>query len=340
MNGPIFAPANLTPSGRAATHKRIRAVAAPAVLPVPLPQVLPAFVCPSSPRSSNPFKEVGLESQETCGVYPSYYAGASDYTAVSCYCCRFEVCLQQRGQPERSAEKRELRLTRGGAQLELPSPRCGADHRRIDHRRDVDHDLLRGTGRATRLVATGREENCRATRHATGNLAPWPANEQRGFQIRQSNFGGCWGCMDNGWNELWGSTFDGTQFAPANATVACAINCTNQAKAQPVQFPSRLVRNPDVRRLGPHGEREPEHYHLVPSDHVQGTLGRHRQLLIRTANSQYERAGKPPGSRAGGLAISVTVPIRLTESRASAGLLNGHALVAQFSHVAETRGIL
>lgn len=68
-----------------------------------------------------------------------------------------------------------------------------------------------------------------------GNLAPWPANEQGGFQT-QTNFGGCWSCMDNGWNELWGSTFDGTQPAGETATVACAINCTNQVKLNLYSF--------------------------------------------------------------------------------------------------------
>ena len=53
----------------------------------PAAAVIPAFVCPSSPRASNPFKETGLEAQETGGLYPSYYAGASDYSGVSCYCC-------------------------------------------------------------------------------------------------------------------------------------------------------------------------------------------------------------------------------------------------------------
>jgi hypothetical protein len=61
-----------------------------------------------------------------------------------------------------------------------------------------------------------------------GNLAAWPAGEPTLPGVPATNFGGCWSCMDNGWNELWGSTFDGTQ--ASNGASACIINCTNQAK--------------------------------------------------------------------------------------------------------------
>jgi hypothetical protein len=65
---------------------------------------------------------------------------------------------------------------------------------------------------------------------AGGQLAPWPTSENAQPGTPGANWGGCWGCIDNGWNEVWGSTFDGTQAAPAAATNACIINCTNQAK--------------------------------------------------------------------------------------------------------------
>jgi len=51
-----------------------------------------------------------------------------------------------------------------------------------------------------------------------------------------SNPGGCWGCLDNAWNYLEGSTFDGTRFAPGawngggagSPATTCFINCSNE----------------------------------------------------------------------------------------------------------------
>jgi prepilin-type processing-associated H-X9-DG protein len=61
-----------------------------------------------------------------------------------------------------------------------------------------------------------------------GNIAQW--GPSGGCFPPKNNFGGCWGCYDNGWNSVWGSTFDGTLVAPNNATTACVINCTNQSR--------------------------------------------------------------------------------------------------------------
>ena len=50
--------------------------------------VIATYICPSTPRSANPFVEKStFYCEGCCGAagYPLYYAGASDYTAVSCY---------------------------------------------------------------------------------------------------------------------------------------------------------------------------------------------------------------------------------------------------------------
>lgn len=44
-----------------------------------------------------------------------------------------------------------------------------------------------------------------------------------------ANWGGCWACLGNGYNNLNGSTFDGTQFSGGRTTGACVFNCTNQS---------------------------------------------------------------------------------------------------------------
>jgi hypothetical protein len=72
----------------------------------------------------------------------------------------------------------------------------------------------------------------RGTKKTAANMAAWPVSD--GSFTPTANFGGCWGCMDNGWNELWGSSFDGT--LSSNGTTACVINCTNQAKLNLYSF--------------------------------------------------------------------------------------------------------
>jgi hypothetical protein len=45
----------------------------------------------------------------------------------------------------------------------------------------------------------------------------------------KANWGGCWGCLGNAYENLSGSTFDGTMFSGGRTTGACFINCTNQS---------------------------------------------------------------------------------------------------------------
>jgi hypothetical protein len=51
-----------------------------------------------------------------------------------------------------------------------------------------------------------------------GNLysgtVPAPTSGGNKAKRLNSNPGGCWACLDNAWNYQWGSTFNGTQFAP------------------------------------------------------------------------------------------------------------------------------
>ena len=53
----------------------------------------------------------------------------------------------------------------------------------------------------------------------------------------KNNWGGCWACLGNGYNNLSGSTFDGTQFSGGRSTGACFINCTNQSFMGLYSFP-------------------------------------------------------------------------------------------------------
>ncbi len=86
MNAPIFSPANLccpTYGGQVYTALNSGSCCngSPSGAQRPAAGVVPAFVCPSSPRTTNPFLEKSLRFFPFC-AYPSYFAGASDYTAV------------------------------------------------------------------------------------------------------------------------------------------------------------------------------------------------------------------------------------------------------------------
>jgi len=231
MNGPIFAPANLTCVG-AACYTQPNSGTCCAVGPSrPAAAVIPAYVCPSAPRSSNPFVENGLESQETCGLYPKYWAGASDYTAVSCYCCGVN-CVYKKSVSSTDPQAAGNCGNREGV-LNWNFLRPGTLPVSVESIVDGTSTTIFCGELAGRPDLWQRGVKKIATNSACGgNLATWPANEAANLptnvNVPASNFGGCWGCMDNGWNEIWGSTFDGTQ--SSNGTSACVINCTNQAK--------------------------------------------------------------------------------------------------------------
>jgi hypothetical protein len=231
QNGPIFAPANLACYG-AQNYTQLNSGSCCSSGPKrPAASVIPAYVCPSSPRSSNPFKEQSLSVCETGGPcasqYPIYWAGANDYTAVSCYCCGVRTVYNKSvsandPQASGSCAFREgvlnwnfLRPGTLPVSIELITD--GTSTTIFCAELAGRPDLWQ---RGTKKIA---KNSC-----AGGNLAAWPAGEPSIPGVPGANFGGCWGCMDNGWNELWGSTFDGTQ--ASNGTTACIINCTNQAK--------------------------------------------------------------------------------------------------------------
>jgi type II secretory pathway pseudopilin PulG len=233
MNGPIYAPAALAAEGAPCYTQKNSGGCCTCGPLRPAAAVIPAFVCPSAPRSTNPFKEVGLEVLETCGIFPTYFAGASDYSGVSCYCCGLR-CVYNNAVSTNDPQRNGNCGYREGV-LNWNFLRPGVGPVSIE-------SIIDGTSttifcaelagrpdlwqRGVKKIAAG------AGCTPPGNLAPWPAGE--GSLPVNSNFGGCWSCIDNGWNELWGSTFDGTQ--SSNGTVACAINCTNQAKLNLYSF--------------------------------------------------------------------------------------------------------
>jgi prepilin-type N-terminal cleavage/methylation domain-containing protein len=239
FNGPIFAPVNaavttalgLTHCGytqRNAVHFTNNACIPTTNLAgasclcfspnqVAASQAVPVYVCPSSPRLNNPFVEV---SRISCCLgaklgaadkfaYPAYWAGASDYSAVSSYGCSLSTaykftnnCVQQSS-------------TEGV--LNPLSIRGGVS---IDQITDGTSTTILCAELAGRpdLWQKGKKETIAAAYQVPGGVKP-----------TISVAGGCWSCIDNAWNDMNGSNYAGTAFG--TSPTVCFINCTNQLNA-------------------------------------------------------------------------------------------------------------
>jgi prepilin-type N-terminal cleavage/methylation domain-containing protein len=207
---PLWFPENLGPGG----NQR------PAAFQVP------AYVCPSSPRSTNPFLEKSLHFAAFC-QYPSYWAGASDYTAVSSYCCGLACAYDAATSPTDPQGTSSFCATPGGS---------SAQTRRLGV---LNYNTIR---RGAEPVSIDKITDGTSTTIFCGELAGRPDLWKRGTKVAAApttppNAGGCWSCFDNAWMTLIGSTFDGTAQAPvlggsthnpSGPAPACFINCTNQ----------------------------------------------------------------------------------------------------------------
>ena len=220
MNGPIFSPQNFCVFGAPlGCYTQKNSAACCTCGPIrPAAAVIPAFACPSSPRASNPFLEHPIG---TCFVgFPlPYWAGASDYTAVNCYCNGLRCAYKAAVSPN-DPQVTGTCAARFGV-LNWNTVRTGILPVSIEQITDGTSTTLFCAELAGRpdLWQRGSKKSLSAL------VAPDPLEPQP-----TSNGGGCWGCIDNAWVNLFGSTFDGTAPAPAGATVACIINCTNQLR--------------------------------------------------------------------------------------------------------------
>ncbi len=244
MNSPIFSPATLAgnpllpgvknysfPNSGSCCAGKTRPAAAQ----------IPAYVCPSSPRAVNPFQESGLITEFT-GL-PPYWAGASDYTAVNCYCCGLANSYDAATNPQDP----QGNLSHGSPQgcnrragvLNWHSIRPGSGPVSIDQITDGTSTTIFVGELAGRPDLWVRGVKKIATCACQGgNLVAVNQGVGVGAAPPQANAGGCWGCIDNAYNELFGSTFTGgtaTNTFGQNVAV-CFINCTNQAKMNLYSF--------------------------------------------------------------------------------------------------------
>jgi prepilin-type N-terminal cleavage/methylation domain-containing protein len=186
----------------------------------PAAQVIPSYVCPSSPRNSNPFKEraeMRCYCPASCCFFPNRLMGASDYHALNTSAHGNVGCVY---------------ALLVGHCLVCCSPVMDAARQCCcrPHTVGTSIDQIKD-GTATTILLT----------ESAGAPGLWVrGGKQAGFSlVRQcccggnpsaaftvSNPGGCWACFNNAYNDPRGSNFAGTGVSRGNA--ACIINCTNE----------------------------------------------------------------------------------------------------------------
>ena len=233
MNAPIFSPVCLAnPPFSAGTYTSLNSGSCCAGQTRPAGAIVPGFVCPSAPRTTNPFQETGLVTEFTGGALLPYWAGANDYTAINCYCCGLAHAYDTQTTPCDPQGNKSFCTPHGcnrrAGVLNWLSIRHGYLPTSIDMITDGTSTTIFCGELAGRpdLWQRGVKKIAKCPCQG-GNLVPVNPS---GFPAPPANAGGCWGCLDNAYNQMYGSTFSGGT-APATGTApVCFINCTNQAK--------------------------------------------------------------------------------------------------------------
>jgi prepilin-type N-terminal cleavage/methylation domain-containing protein/prepilin-type processing-associated H-X9-DG protein len=181
-------------------------------------QVIPTFLCPSSPRTQNPFIEKSeLTCPEPCGFVTSAFytpvlAGASDYT------------------------------TGGGYNKHCAPTNCIGNY----------YNLITGCAQASGAAALNPQEfqvsldkisDGTSTTIMLAELAGRPDLWIRGVKKKVpccmpstccpvlphigANYGGCWACYNNAFMGIVGSAYSGTKLKTGPGVPICLINCVN-----------------------------------------------------------------------------------------------------------------
>jgi prepilin-type N-terminal cleavage/methylation domain-containing protein len=185
----------------------------------PVAAVIPGFVCPSSPRSVNPFVEHTYPFNpcfHPCNFTFCRLSGAIDYSVV----CGYGCCLNN------------FYKTAGGKSL------CGAGVFCCTVGGISIDQITDGTSTTILSVESAGKPNLWIRGVNLGipsNASTSPIN---GFN--QGNPGGCWGCYFNAELFTWyyGSLYNGAKgpniSPPAVSPPICFFNCTNEAGANVV----------------------------------------------------------------------------------------------------------
>jgi prepilin-type N-terminal cleavage/methylation domain-containing protein len=210
QNAPLFSPWD-PPCGEDYESENSGCVESdPCASKRPLAAVIPIWVCPSAPRSLNPFTEQTQDwsdEWEPCSFLFSRLSGASDYFPI----CGFGDNLAgyynyvTTGDPEKCAS----RSTDGVMEDSTGS--------------HAIEEITDGT--STTIFCT--ENAGRPDLWVRGRKASLSCPTLNWREYTVTNPGGCWGCFANAaLNNFEGSTFTGEE-TTSNTTPVCFFNCTN-----------------------------------------------------------------------------------------------------------------
>ncbi len=220
-NSPLFSPFCM-PAGKWSTARKytFQNSGCPSTDPCatirPVASIIPAYVCPSSPRVQNPFVEHTYGF--TCCFHPACFtfcrmSGASDYSII----CGYGHCLNNFYQ------------TAGGKSVcNAGVFCCTAGGVSIDQ-------ILDGTSTTIFSVENAGKPNLWIRGVNMGVPSATSPSPRQGFN--QGNPGGCWGCYYNAESTTWyqGSLFNGGPGPNTNPSPPiCFFNCTNEAGTDPI----------------------------------------------------------------------------------------------------------
>jgi prepilin-type N-terminal cleavage/methylation domain-containing protein/prepilin-type processing-associated H-X9-DG protein len=219
QNSPSYSPVTVPAAMGGAVYTALNAGGCCCTGPTrPMAGVIPSYLCPSTPRTSNPFQETDIlvdcyfkiaSGGAITAFLPTVWAGASDYTAINKYT--------------------------GGIEDAYKQAACGC----VNGLGEKDnHGIL---GNDNFPLSIDQITDGTSTTILCAELAGRPDVWARGTKqsapvalftcipiVPKHNSGGCWDCIENGFNELYGSTFSGLAAAPTNGKPVCIINCINE----------------------------------------------------------------------------------------------------------------
>jgi prepilin-type N-terminal cleavage/methylation domain-containing protein/prepilin-type processing-associated H-X9-DG protein len=193
-------------------------------------QVIPTYLCPSSPRNTNPF----VEKMEyfcvcflgTCAAeiyYAPQLSGASDYVGGTGYdhgaSVSLAYCFLNGCKPEKSPV----------GPINIFEFNVGVDQITDGTSTTILFGEL--AGRPDWWVRGTKQQNYCATNGTGYRLGHYGGNYEA------INWGGCWGCFENAFmGAIGGSNFAGTTKVVTPPNPVCLINCVNAWAANYYSF--------------------------------------------------------------------------------------------------------
>jgi len=215
-NSPLFSPINIGVGSNPANYTALNSgcpTTDACAASRPAASVIPAFACPSAPRTQNPF----LEKTQCwnccfgCTFAFTRMNGASDYQVW----CRFSGC----------AKSYYNKVTRGVTC-------CGPNNIYKPRHKSIFSDSF---STAIESIIDGTSTTIFCSENA-GRPDLWVRGVKIPLSCATLNFkgrvvgipGGCWACFTNAEMEVNGSTFTGAKATGGGNLPVCVVNCTNE----------------------------------------------------------------------------------------------------------------